>query len=195
VSDEELTVRSYGRVFRLERRIYRIDRFVLPLPGGLPVRALLYFLAALLATLALAVVPALDRVLSLVSPPLRYLVIPAGLAVLATQAAPDGRRAHRFALAWLGLRLRRRRTVSGRPLPPEAHLVRLAPVLPVAPDEHAPALRRARVRGPAVVRFREPVALVRRRRAWRARTPGSAGGEELASRVELANGERLEIEP
>jgi len=137
VSDEELTVRSYGRVFRLERRIYRIDRFVLPLPGGLPVRALLYFLAALLATLALTVVPGVDWVLSLVNPPLRYVVIPVGLAVLATQAAPDGRRAHRFVLAWLRLRLRRRRNVCGRAVPPEGHVVRFPAALAVATDDLA----------------------------------------------------------
>lgn len=49
--------------------------------------------------------------------PLRLIVIPACVATLATQASPDGRRADRFALSWLALRLSPRRRSLGRAVP------------------------------------------------------------------------------
>jgi hypothetical protein len=47
-------IRSYQRIFRPERRIYRIEGHVLPVPGGVPLRWLAYAAAALCAVLALA---------------------------------------------------------------------------------------------------------------------------------------------
>ena len=41
----------------------------------------------------------------MLSAPLRFVVMPLAVAVLGTQAAPDGRAAHRFALDWLRFRL------------------------------------------------------------------------------------------
>jgi TcpE family len=119
VSEERLTIRSYRRVFRLERRIYRVDRWSLPVPGGLSLRALAYFLAALLCVLAGGAIPGVRSLLALLSPPVRYLVLPAGLAALATQAAPDERPLHHYALAWLAFRLRARRLAAGRAIPRE----------------------------------------------------------------------------
>ncbi|MBK5218679.1 MAG: hypothetical protein JJE35_02660, partial [Thermoleophilia bacterium] len=49
--------------------------------------------------------------------PVRLVVIPVAIATLATQAAPDGRRADRFALSWLALRLAPRRRSLGRAMP------------------------------------------------------------------------------
>ena len=43
-----IEIRSYRRVFDLERRIYSVDRLRLN-PGGVPVRGVVYFLAILLA--------------------------------------------------------------------------------------------------------------------------------------------------
>ena len=41
-----MEIRSYRRVFDLERRIYRVDRLRLN-PGGVPVRGVVYFLVIL----------------------------------------------------------------------------------------------------------------------------------------------------
>ena len=49
--------------------------------------------------------------------PLRLLIVPAAVATLATQATPDGRPAHRYALSWLALQLRPARRSLGRALP------------------------------------------------------------------------------
>ncbi len=56
--------------------------------------------------------------LGLLDWPLRLIVIPVAVATLATQASPDGRRADRFAVSWLALRLAPRRRSLGRALPP-----------------------------------------------------------------------------
>ena len=48
-----MVIRSFRRVFEVDRRIYRVDRWPVPVPGGIPLRALGYFLAALLLILLL----------------------------------------------------------------------------------------------------------------------------------------------
>ena len=50
-------IRSYRRVFEVDRRIYRIDRWALPVPGGVPLRAVGYFVAALLAMIVAGSLP------------------------------------------------------------------------------------------------------------------------------------------
>ena len=40
-----MVIRSYRRVFEVDRRIYRVDRWALPVPGGVPLRAVGYFVA------------------------------------------------------------------------------------------------------------------------------------------------------
>src|SRR4051794_41950914 len=115
---ERVVIRSYRRVFEVDRRIYRVDRWALPVPGGVPLRALGYFAAtALLMVL-------LGDLVSFLSPPLRFVVVPLAVAVLGTQAAPDGRTAHRFAWDWLCFRLRARRRSAGRVLRLEDPAVR-----------------------------------------------------------------------
>src|SRR3954468_12945060 len=111
---DRATIRSYRRVFEVDRRIYRVDRWALPVPGGVPLRAVGYFAAAVLAVVILGGLPATAELVGMLSPPLRYVVLPLAVAVLGTQAAPDGRTAHRFAWDWLRLRLRARRRCSGR---------------------------------------------------------------------------------
>src|SRR5919109_1037973 len=109
-----VVIRSYRRVFEVDRRIYRVDRWALPVPGGVPLRAVGYFAATVLAVVILDGLPLTGELLAMLSPPLRYVVLPLAVAVLGTQAAPDGRTAHRFAADWLRLRGRARRRCAGR---------------------------------------------------------------------------------
>lgn len=199
MSGETIAVRSYRRVFRLERRIYRIDRFPVPVPGGIPLRALVAFLLALIALVLAARMPGLATLVGLLSPPLRYAVVPLALAVLATQVAPDGRSAPRFLLSWLTFRLRAPRRAAGRAVPREGEARQLDIVLALRRDWHCPELRRARVHGPVRVRFREPVAL-RKRRGGRLQALPVAGKRWLGtaqavSALDLRAGERLELRP
>ena len=148
---------------------------------------------------ALAVTWLAELALGLLDWPLRLVVLPFAVATLATQATPDGRGAGRFALSWLALRLAPGRRSLGRALAPLGAARASGGALWVAPDEHAPRLRRARVRGAGTVRFAAGV-LVRRagRRGERlvVRAAGDGGarrGERAATRLALGAGETLEV--
>jgi hypothetical protein len=158
--------------------------------GGL-LSAVLAGAAALSALwLAAALLGALDW-------PLRLIVIPAALATFATQATPDGRHADRFAASWLALRLAPRRRSLGRALPSAgtAHLPEGE--LWVAPDEHGPRLRRARIRGAGTVGFAEEVALRRRGSRRLIASPVARRRREglRARRLALGADEVLELRP
>ena len=190
---DSLTIRSYRRVFEVDRRIYRVDRWALPVPGGVPLRGMGYFAAAVGARRACSVaLPGVGELVGALSPPLRYVVVPLAVAVLGTQAAPDGRTAHRFALDWLRLRLRARRRSAGRAVPLEGERVPWHGVLAVRWDGHAARLLRGRVRGPARVTFTVPVRLSTRRGRLIAR----AGRQERTPEaVVVCAGTVLEVEP
>jgi hypothetical protein len=177
---EQLIVRSYRRVFEVDRRIYRVDRWVLPVPGGVPLRGVAYFVAALLTAVLAARLPIIGGLVGELAAPLRYVVLPVGVALLGTQVAPDGRLAHRFAWGWLCWRLRSRRRSSGRTVPLEDEAVAWHGVVATGWDESAPSLRHGRVAGPAMVTFGVPVrvASCRRGRVVVRQLPdGEAGGE------------------
>jgi hypothetical protein len=126
------------------------------------------------------------------SPPLRYVVVPLLVAMVATQVAPDGRAAHRFAWDWLRLRLRARRRCAGRVVALEGEPVAWHGRLGVGWDRHAPELHAARVRGPVRVTFAVPVRLEERGRRLIAR----AGSDEpVPATVVMCGGEVLEVRP
>jgi hypothetical protein len=138
----------------------------------------------------------LGTVLGLLDWPLRLIVLPAAIGTLATQATPDGRRADRFLASWLALRLAPRRRSLGRALPTLGVAHALDAALWVAPDEHSPTLRRARLRGPGSFAFATPVGLrhagLRRQALAR---PGRGEGVPAGARLSLSAGERLEVRP
>jgi hypothetical protein len=93
-------IRSYRRVFALERRIYRIDRLRLN-PTGLPVRGVVYFLALLAVTVILARLPLLGIATTALPWYLRYLALPLASAAVLTIISVDGRPFHLAAQALL----------------------------------------------------------------------------------------------
>ncbi len=129
--------------------------------------------------------------------PMRLIVLPGIVATLATQATPDGRKAHRFALSWLMLRLTPRRQSLGRGLPAEpAESDPLGWTLWVAPDECAPTLTRGRVSGPADVVFTAPVEAQYGRRKVRIRRLGWRPRRGLiVQSLTIAPGEEAEVRP
>ena len=155
---ERMVVRSYRRVFRVDRRIYRVDRWALPVPGGIPLRGIGYFALALGLVLVLGRLPGIGELVSVLSAPLRYVIVPLAVAVLGLQAAPDGRVAHRFRRL-AALRLRGRRRSAGRRVPLDGERIAFGGTLATVWDERAPDLHRARVRGPARVTFNRAVRL------------------------------------
>jgi hypothetical protein len=143
-----------------------------------------------------AVAPvAVGSALSEVDWPLRLVVLPAVAATLLTQMTPDGRPAHRFATGWLHARLAGRRR-AGAALPTPARPAVVEGRLRVAADAHRPGLVGAQITGPLVIHAREPVIVRRRRRGRRVVVPVSdRRGGVVLDRIELADGERLEVRP
>ena len=185
-----MVIRSYRRVFEVDRRIYRVDRWALPVPGGVPLRAVGYFAATLLAVIVAGALPATGELVGTMSAPIRFVVVPLAVAVLGTQAAPDGRAAHRFAWDWLRFRVRARRRCSGRVVALEGEPIAWDGELALRFDGHDARLHHGRVRGPARVTFNVPVRLADGRGRLVART-GSVG--ERGGAVVIGGGVALEV--
>ena len=187
-ADQTVTIRSYRLAFALERRIFRIERYRLPLPYGLPLRGLAYAALALALVLLAERVAGLGALVSAVPWPVRYLVLPAGAAQLLLGVRVDGRPAHQAAGAWISLRVALLRQAE------HDVCLRLADVA-LAPDERDPGFRAAVVAGPGVVIVRLPARMrpgrggrelrVRRERG----RPGRRG-----VRVALKGGQRMRVQ-
>lgn len=142
-------IRSYRRVFDLERRIYTIERLRLN-PSGVPVRGLAYFLGAVVLSLLLAHVPLLGAPLRRVPWFAADLAAPAALAGGLTLLRVDGRTFHQAASALISFWAAPRRTVAlgaGSSAPPRWR----PPDLLFIPDGSDAGPRRFRYRGPGAV--------------------------------------------
>src|SRR5258707_13509489 len=90
MAPDRLVIRSYRRVFEVDRRIYRVDRWALPVPGGVPLRAVGYFATTLLLVIFLGALPGTGELVGAISAPLRFVVIPLAVTGLGGQGAPGG---------------------------------------------------------------------------------------------------------
>jgi hypothetical protein len=102
-----IEVRSYRRVFDLERRIYSVDEMRLN-PGGVPVRGVVYFLAIVLAGLVVADLPLLGVLATKLPWYLRDIALPGVGATVLSAIRLEGRSFHLAAHAlvryWVGPR-------------------------------------------------------------------------------------------
>src|SRR4051812_30394392 len=99
-SAEQVPVRSFRVVFRVERRIFRIDRWRLPFPGGVPLRLIGYGAVVWGSLLALRALPGVREVVGLVPAQVYWMLLPAALVWAAARLQVEGRPPHR-ALAGL----------------------------------------------------------------------------------------------
>jgi hypothetical protein len=148
-----MVIRSYRRVFDLERRIYRIDRLQLN-PGGVPVRGIVYFIALLLLALALERVAPISLLASVVPWYVRDLALPGTLSAVLAVVRIEGRPFHLAARAVLGCGLGPRRIVGlahgCRSTLPARAIWRPQPLLMV-PDGSDHRMRRLVYRGPGAL--------------------------------------------
>lgn len=187
-----LVIRSYRAVFRIERRIHRIDRWQLPLPGGLPVRALVYA-PIVYALLALAArLPVLGAALGALPDPVRYALLPLGLVWAALNVELDGRPVHRVAWSLARWAVERRWLAGLRPCPPPLGRVALTGTLTVRPDHRGSVYRPGTVRGPARALLRRPAALARAR-ARVTLTPAPGGPQRRGQVLDVPAGAELVI--
>lgn len=151
-----IRIRGYRRVFRIERRLFRFDRWRIPYPHGVPLRGIGYFVAAEFCVLVAARLPGAGLLLGALHPVVAHLGIPLGVAVLLMQVRIDGRPPHR-ALAslvrfWIGPKC-----LAGlSPCPGEG--IELVPIvdLAIAFDCRESFVVKGCVKGPAKVMFRYP---------------------------------------
>jgi hypothetical protein len=144
-------VRSFRRVFDLERRIYRVDRLRLN-PGGVPVRGVLYFLALLGCALLLGRVPLVAGFVEMVPWYLRDGLLPGAAAALLAVVRIEGRPFDLAALALVRRALRPRRLIAGGIRAP-AGVLWHPPDLLFLPDGSDARLRRLRFTGPGAARI------------------------------------------
>lgn len=197
-SSPQKAVRSYRLVFRRRWRIFRLQGWRIPLPGGLELRALGYWLACLGLLALPAQLPLVGAAFGAIPSSLRFFVLPVVGAWALSRWAPDGRSPHRAILGIVLWWLRPRSVAALRRCPRVGEV--LAPPEPIAlaPDLRGPRYPRGRLRGPVRVLLRYPVAVEplggarragadgspERARRWRVRQAGS---------VPLARGHTLEV--
>jgi hypothetical protein len=144
-----IEIRSFRRVFDLERRIYSVDQLRLN-PGGVPVRGVMYFLALLSASLVVAAMPLLGGLATRVPWYLRDVALPGAGATVLCAIRIEGRTFHLAAHAlvrhWIGPR----RLAGAR----SCHAVGAVwspREMVVLPDGSDSRLRRLRYTGPGAV--------------------------------------------
>lgn len=161
-------IRSYRRVFDLERRIYRIDRLRLN-PGGVPVLGIVYFLILLAASVIAGRLPLLGGTVGALPWYVRNLALPGACATVLGVIRIEGRPFHLAAQALIRYASRPRcssgvcgrATVGVRWLPAE---------LLILPDGSDAGMRRLRYTGPGAV-----LVAVEHERAGRIVEQGPAG--------------------
>jgi hypothetical protein len=187
---QTLQIRSFRVVFDLERRLHKVDRWRIPLPYGVPVRGLVYGIAALAAVMTLTRLPLAGALVGLLPPSVRYAVLPCGVAVALTRLRIDGRPAHRALCALARHLAGPGRLVAFRPAPADAVVV-LGDVT-LAADERASRYRPAEIRGPVVLRLRYPVR-GRQRRSTLVLEPAGESPLRRGKRLDVAAGQKVVI--
>lgn len=182
---DRMMIRSFRVVFELERRIHKLDRWRIPVPYGVPIRGVAYAVCALVAVVLIGRIPLVRGALDLLPPPVRFVLVPIGLAYLLDQVRVDGRPAHAVVAAWLRVRLAPARLVAFRPAPAPGRFASFGDITVVA-DERSARYRRARINGPASVLLRYPA------RAWRR---GAALHMEQTSQRPLWRAKRIALRP
>jgi hypothetical protein len=185
-----IDVRGYHNCFRIERRIQKIDRWRIPIPYGVPLRALGYAAIALTAILVLGSLPLIDQLLGMFGPWFRYALLPIGTAWGMYRWKIDGRSSPASAFAWLRWRLGRQRISACRDAT-QTGPVTLGDVT-LAPDERSSRLRPAVIEGPAKVVFRYPVERKERGRTLTV-SQTSAQPQRRGTQVRLHDGQRVVV--
>lgn len=170
-------IRSYRLVFRRRWRLFRIQNWRIPLPGGLELRAVGYWLACMAALALAGRVPGLGLALGALPVSLRFGVLPLAGAWALSGVEIDGRSPHRALAALIAWRLRPRSLAAFRRCPRVGELGFAEPRITLTGDLHTSTYPQGRLRGPAKLLLRYPVAV----RAEGARGKGRTREERIAT--------------
>jgi hypothetical protein len=151
-----LVLRGYRRVFEFERRLFRLDRWRIPYPHGVPLRGIAYFAMLELAFLLWGGLPLIGLPLALVPGAIRYLALPLILTAALMRGRIDGRPPHHVLLSLCRFAWRSRWLAGLEPCPAPGGEVCPLEGLTIVYDAREPFVVRGRIRGPASVTFRYP---------------------------------------
>lgn len=144
-----MEIRSYRRVFDLERRVYSVDSLRLN-PGGVPVRGILYFLAILAVAMVVARLPLIGALVRALPWYIRDLGLPGVTATVLGMLRLEGRTFHGAAMALVRFWVEPRHLMCLRRCEPFGQRWHPQEIL-LMPDGSDGALRRLRYRGPGAV--------------------------------------------
>lgn len=150
-------VRSYRSVFRGRWRIYRIQNWRVPLPGGLELRSIGYWVACLGLVVGLGRIPLLASLLGTLPQSFRLLALPLVGAWVLSRWEVDGRAPHRALFGIVGWWLRPRALAGLRRCPRVGSVVVPVGQVVMAPDLYGSRYPRGRIVGPARLLLRYPV--------------------------------------
>ncbi len=156
VESRGIQLRGYRRVFRIERRLFRFDRWRIPYPHGVPLRGIGYFLVLELGVFAASRLPLLGVLIGVWTPAIPFLALPLLGAFLLMQGRIDGRPPHHVLASLLRWSLRSRWLAGLSPCPAEGEEVLPLEEIAVAYDGRESFLVKGRIRGPARITFRYP---------------------------------------
>ena len=159
VESRDIQLRGYRRVFRIERRLFRFDRWRIPYPHGVPLRGIGYLLLIELSVFALARLPLLGPLIGLWGPAISFLGIPLAGAFLLMQGRIDGRPPHHVLVSLVRWSLSPRCLAGLCSCPREGEEVLPLEEVAVAFDARESFLVKGRIKGPAQVTFRYPAVV------------------------------------
>ncbi len=154
-TDRRVLIRSYALVFRMQRKLFKIDRWRLPLPGGLEIRAIVYAIVVLLADLVLSRLVLIGPLTNKLPAPLHWAIFPGLLVFGLIKLEVEGRPPHRVVGSLLGWWVRPKYFIGLR------HAARPGIRVPIqtlflAPDWRSSHYRPAEIHGPTTVVCRYP---------------------------------------
>lgn len=155
VESRGIQLRGYRRVFRIERRLYKFDRWRIPYPHGVPLRGIGYFLVAELALLTASRLPLLAALIGLLGPAVAFVGLPLLCAFALMQGRIDGRPPHHVIASLVAWRLSPRDLAGLAPCPSRGSELAVGEIT-VAFDARESFPVAGRIRGPAKITFRYP---------------------------------------
>ena len=179
-------LRSYRLVFRRRWRIFRIQGWRIPIPGGVELRLLGYWLACLGTTALAAKLPLLSISFGAVPPSLRLLALPLAAAWMLARWQVDGRPPHRALTGLIAWRLRPRHLAALRRCPPAGRSLAPLGELAIGPDLTLHRYPAGRLQGPVRVLLRYPISVLAGQRRMRLRPVPGAPPLNRGKTLELA---------
>src|SRR3954470_5718902 len=188
-----VVIRSFRLVFdRGYRRLFRIDRYRLPFAYGLPILGIVYAAGVALSLVLIANLPAASAALNALPPPIHWVAIPVGLAMVMLHWRPDGLKPHVALWAWLDAALTVRELSCWQPAERDGDVLELGEII-CASDGREGRFRPGRVDGPAEVLLRYPArGWQRGRRLHVEQTSDQA--LYVGTQITLRAGEQLVVE-